>query len=52
MDHNRALGQLVEKTGVKQQNISGVYIFGNHSLTQYPCLKSIQIDGKPVENVI
>jgi len=52
LDHNRAIGQLVEKTGTKQSNISGVYIFGNHSLTQYPCIKNIQIDGKPVDNVI
>ena len=38
LDHNRAIAQLVEKTSLKIRDISGVFIFGNHSLTQYPCI--------------
>ena len=38
LDHNRALGQISSKTGAKGEEIQGVYIFGNHSLTQYPSI--------------
>src|SRR5579885_2549883 len=38
LDHNRALGQLAEKTGARTTDIRKVTIWGNHSSTQYPDL--------------
>jgi malate dehydrogenase len=36
LDHNRALAQLAEKTGVHHTAIRQMTIWGNHSSTQYP----------------
>ncbi|MET0812850.1 MAG: malate dehydrogenase [Microbacterium sp.] len=36
LDHNRAVGQLVEVLGVGADEISDVIIWGNHSATQFP----------------
>lgn len=52
LDHNRAIGQISEKTSAKISNISGVYVFGNHSLTQYPCIKNITVNGQPIESLV
>jgi malate dehydrogenase len=48
LDHNRALGQISSKTGAQAEDIQGVYIFGNHSLTQYPSINQITVHGKPI----
>ena len=45
LDHNRAIGQIAEKVNVKPTEVEGVFIFGNHSLTQYPCLMHIKAKG-------
>lgn len=52
LDHNRAIGQIAAKTGAKTQDITGVYIFGNHSLTQYPCIKNIRIGDKEIGSLV
>jgi malate/lactate dehydrogenase len=52
LDHNRAISQLTHKTKTRAENISGVMIFGNHSLTQYPCINNIKIRGKSAKEVI
>lgn len=52
LDHNRAIGQIAEKTNSKPTDVEGVFIFGNHSLTQYPCLMHIKVKGKPVSELI
>lgn len=52
LDHNRAISQLTEKTNCKSKEVSGVFIFGNHSLTQYPCLHHIKIQNKPIAEVV
>ncbi|WP_439591336.1 malate dehydrogenase [Microbacterium sp.] len=36
LDHNRAVGQLVEVLGVGADEIADVIIWGNHSATQFP----------------
>merc|ERR1712130_805877 len=36
LDQNRALSQLADKTGYPVDSINNVYIWGNHSKTQYP----------------
>jgi malate dehydrogenase len=38
LDHNRAVSQLAEKTGVLAGDVESVIIWGNHSSTQYPDL--------------
>lgn len=46
LDHNRALSQLAEKTGVHTTKIRKAIIWGNHSATQYPDLHHATVDGK------
>ena len=52
LDHNRAIGQLMIQTKAKKDDISGVMVFGNHSLTQYPDIKTIKINNKPVTDFV
>ena len=52
LDHNRALSQLSEKTGVHFNNIRKVAIWGNHSATQYPDLHHATVDGKAALSLI
>jgi len=46
LDHNRAISQLAEKTGVDTTDIQKVTIWGNHSSTQYPDLHQATVAGK------
>jgi malate dehydrogenase len=52
LDHNRALSQLTEKTGVHYNKIRKVTIWGNHSATQYPDLHHASVDGKPALSLV
>lgn len=52
LDHNRALGQLSEKSGVHISKIKNAIIWGNHSSTQYPDVNHATIDGKAAREVI
>lgn len=52
LDHNRALAQLAEKTGVHYNKIRKVTIWGNHSATQYPDLHQALVDGKPALSLV
>ena len=36
LDHNRALGQVSQRTGVPVSDVKNCIIWGNHSSTQYP----------------
>ena len=47
LDHNRAISQVAEKTGVAVSTIRRVTVWGNHSATQYPDLNHALIDGTP-----
>jgi malate dehydrogenase len=47
LDHNRAMAQLADKTGVHHTRIKKMTIWGNHSSTQYPDLHQALVDGKP-----
>ncbi len=46
LDHNRAISQLAEKTGVLNTDIRRVTIWGNHSSTQYPDIHHATVKGK------
>jgi malate dehydrogenase len=52
LDHNRALGQLAEKTGTHTTAIRKVIIWGNHSATQYPDLSHATVNGKPAKSLV
>lgn len=47
LDHNRAMSQLAEKTGVPTTAIEKVAIWGNHSSTQFPDLHHARVNGEP-----
>lgn len=47
LDHNRALGQLANKTNSLVADITRMTIWGNHSMTQYPDISNCLIKGTP-----
>ncbi len=52
LDHNRALAQLSEKTGVSTREIKKMTIWGNHSTTQYPDISQATVDGKAAKDLV
>jgi len=52
LDHNRGIGQLVEKVGCSVTDIHKFAIWGNHSTTQFPSLAHATIRGKPALDVV
>lgn len=45
LDHNRAIAQLAQKTGKHSTDVDGVFIWGNHSATQYPDIHHATVAG-------
>jgi malate dehydrogenase len=52
LDHNRAIAQLAEKTGVHVSAIRRMIIWGNHSSTQYPDLRHALVAGKAATGLV
>jgi len=52
LDHNRALSQLAQKTGVHVNEVRRMIIWGNHSATQYPDLSCAEVAGKPARSLV
>jgi malate dehydrogenase len=52
LDHNRARNALAKKSGVANEEVTQVTIWGNHSSTQYPDFTNARIKGKPATEVI
>ncbi|MGD8909992.1 MAG: malate dehydrogenase [Chromatiales bacterium] len=52
LDHNRALGQLANKTNTLVADITRMTVWGNHSLTQYPQIDNCLINDKPVFDLV
>jgi malate dehydrogenase len=52
LDHNRALGQLAEKTGSTVTDIEKMIIWGNHSSTQYPDISHCTVKGKAAKSLV
>src|SRR5262249_44020406 len=46
LDHNRAIGQLAQRTGAAVKDITNVTVWGNHSTTQYPDIHHAKIAGE------
>ncbi|MEW8318842.1 MAG: malate dehydrogenase [Candidatus Thiodiazotropha sp.] len=52
LDHNRAIGQLANKTNSLVADIKRVTVWGNHSSTQFPHIDNCEIAGKPVYGLV
>jgi malate dehydrogenase len=52
LDHNRAISQLVRKTGAAVTDIKKMTIWGNHSATQYPDVFHAEVGGKNAAEVV
>ncbi len=45
LDHNRAMTQVAQKTGVQVAEVTNMTIWGNHSATQYPDVVHAKVSG-------
>jgi malate dehydrogenase len=52
LDHNRALSQLAEKTGVHVNDVQKMIIWGNHSATQYPDINHCLVKGQAARSLV
>jgi malate dehydrogenase len=52
LDHNRALGQLANKTNNLVADITRMTIWGNHSMTQYPDISNCVVKGTPALELV
>ncbi len=52
LDHNRALTQLALKTGNEVSSIEKFVVWGNHSTTMYPDIRSTTIAGKKASELV
>jgi malate dehydrogenase len=52
LDHNRAVAALAKKAGVRNEAVTCMTIWGNHSNTQFPDFTNAKINGKPATEVI
>jgi malate dehydrogenase len=52
LDHNRALGQLAQKTGMHVTTIRRMTVWGNHSATQHPDIAHCTVGGKPAKSLV
>ena len=52
LDHNRALGQLANKTNTLVADIKRMTIWGNHSMTQYPDVSNCIVNGTPALELV
>lgn len=52
LDHNRAVNQLAEKTGMGVTDVKQVAVWGNHSPTQYPDIHHATVGGKPALDLV
>lgn len=52
LDHNRAMAQLAEKTGIHHGSVRKMLIWGNHSSTQYPDINFAEVAGKKATGLV
>ncbi|MFC4222395.1 malate dehydrogenase [Lysinibacter cavernae] len=52
LDHNRAVGILAAEADVPVDSVSGITIWGNHSITQYPDLSHAIVAGSPALDMV
>ena len=52
LDHNRAISQLAEKTGVHVSEVRGMIIWGNHPAPQFPDISHTTVAGAPASAAV
>ena len=52
LDHNRAMAQLAEKTGIHHSSLRKMLIWGNHSSTQYPDINFAEANGQKATGLV
>lgn len=52
LDHNRAIAQLANKTGKHNTDVDGLFIWGNHSATQYPDINHCSVAGQSATELV
>ena len=52
LDENRAYSMIADKCGVHTEKVNNIFIWGNHSATQYPDTFHATVNGKPLREVI
>jgi malate dehydrogenase len=52
LDHNRAMAQLSEKTGIHHSDVTNMLIWGNHSATQYPDISFAKVGGQTATDLV
>jgi len=52
LDENRAYSIIAEKAGTHVDKVNNLFIWGNHSATQYPDTFHATVNGKPLREVI
>ena len=48
LDHDRAVAQIALRTNSKVKDVEDVFVWGNHSPTQYPDARYVKVKGKPL----
>ena len=52
LDHNRAMAQLAQKTGIHHGSVRKMLIWGNHSSTQYPDISFAMVGGEKAPGLV
>lgn len=52
LDHNRAIAQLAAKAGKHSTDVDGLFIWGNHSATQYPDVNHATVAGTAAMDLV
>lgn len=52
LDQNRAYSQVASKTGASIDDMTGLAVWGNHSVTQYPNIEHATVNGASMEDAI
>jgi len=52
LDHNRAVAQLANKAGKHNTDVDGLFIWGNHSATQYPDVNHATVAGQAAMELV
>ncbi|KAG5674563.1 putative Malate dehydrogenase [Polypedilum vanderplanki] len=52
LDQNRACAQIAQKVGSDITKVKNLFIWGNHSATQFPDCSNGTVDGKPVTDLV
>lgn len=52
LDHNRAVAQIAEATGVANTEVKNCIIWGNHSSSQYPDVSHGTVKGVPIRAAV